>query len=61
LAGTALTVAIASRSVPSASGLAALLKPTWLSLIWRKVSLGSECVAEVAVAEEAQGFRHAAR
>src|SRR5262249_49721335 len=34
---TALTLAMASRSVPRASGLAGLLKPIWLSLICRKV------------------------
>jgi hypothetical protein len=34
---TAFTLAMASRSVPSASGLAGLLKPIWLSLICRKV------------------------
>src|SRR6516165_10319446 len=34
---TAFTLAIASRKVPSASGLAGLLKPIWLSLICRKV------------------------
>ena len=34
---TAFTLAMASRSVPSASGLAGLRKPIWLSLICRKV------------------------
>src|SRR5689334_20249445 len=34
---TAFTLAIASRKVPSASGLAGLLKPMWVSLICRKV------------------------
>src|ERR1700761_1416273 len=38
LVGSALTLAIASSSVPSAFGLAGLSKPTWLSLICRKVS-----------------------
>src|SRR6476646_11355298 len=32
-----LTLPMASRSVPSASGLAGLLNPIWLSLICRKV------------------------
>src|SRR5262249_61336877 len=35
--GSALTFLIASSSVPSALGLAGLSKPTWLSLICRKV------------------------
>src|ERR1700751_1112084 len=34
--GIALTLLIASSSVPSAFGLAGLSKPTWLSLIFRK-------------------------
>src|SRR6185312_4658466 len=34
---TAFTLPMASRSVPSASGLAGLLKPIWLSLICRKL------------------------
>src|SRR6478672_13009169 len=34
---SSLTLPIASRSVPSASGLAGLLKPIWLSLICAKV------------------------
>ena len=37
-AGSALILPIASSSVPSALGLAGLSKPTWLSLICRKVS-----------------------
>ena len=51
LAGTALILAMASRSVPSASGLAGLLKPIWLSLICRKVKAGrfrGERIAEQA-------------
>src|SRR6266487_33476 len=39
LAGSALILAMASWSVPIALGLAGLSKPTWLSLICRKVSL----------------------
>jgi hypothetical protein len=35
--GSALILAIASSRVPSAFGLAGLSKPTWLSLICRKV------------------------
>src|SRR3984893_17645028 len=35
--GIALILAIASWNVPSAFGLAGLLKATWLSLIWRQV------------------------
>src|SRR6266478_7193095 len=38
LIGIAFTLATASRSVPSASGFAALSKPMWLSLICRKVN-----------------------
>src|SRR4051812_46436572 len=38
LIGIAFTLATASRSVPSASGLAALSKPIWLSLICRNVN-----------------------
>src|SRR6266481_373584 len=38
LIGIAFTLATASRSVPSASGLAGLLKPMWLSLICRNVN-----------------------
>src|SRR6478736_357591 len=34
---SSFTLPMASRSVPSASGLAGLLKPIWLSLIWRNV------------------------
>jgi hypothetical protein len=34
---SALTLAMASSSVPSAFGLAGLSKPTWLSLICRKL------------------------
>jgi hypothetical protein len=36
LAGIAFTMPTASRSVASASGLAGLSKPIWLSLICRK-------------------------
>src|ERR1700736_6146597 len=39
LTGIAFTMAMASRSVPSASGFAALSKPIWLSLICRNVKL----------------------
>src|SRR5260370_27306847 len=39
LAGSDLILAMASCSVPIALGLAGLSKPTWLSLICRKVSL----------------------
>ena len=35
--GRALTLAIASSSVPLALGLAGLSKPIWLSLSWRNV------------------------
>src|ERR1700676_1246347 len=38
LIGIAFTLATASRSVPSASGFAALSKPMWLSLICRNVN-----------------------
>src|SRR5229473_56478 len=38
-AGSDLTFAMASSSVPITLGLAGLSKPIWLSLIWRKVSL----------------------
>src|SRR6266849_2771260 len=38
LIGIAFTLATASRSVPSASGFAGLLKPIWLSLICRNVN-----------------------
>ena len=45
--GIALILLIASSSVPSAFGLAGLSKPTWLSLICRKVSpAGSAASAE---------------
>ena len=40
-AGIALILSMASSSVPSALGLAGLSKPTWLSLIWRKVMPGA--------------------
>jgi hypothetical protein len=39
----ALTLLMASSSVPSALGFAGLSKPTWLSLIWRKVSPLTAC------------------
>src|SRR3981081_1892626 len=42
-AGKALTLLMASSSVPSALGLAGLSKPTWLSLICRKVSAPAPC------------------
>ena len=42
-AGSALILLIASSSVPSALGLAGLSKPTWLSLICRKVSALAAC------------------
>src|SRR5216683_680585 len=46
LIGIAFTLATASRSVPSVSGLAGLLKPIWLSLICRKVNpVGSAATA----------------
>ncbi len=46
LIGIAFTLATASRSVPSASGFAALSKPMWLSLICRKVNpVGSAATA----------------
>ena len=58
LAGSALTLPIASSSVPSAFGLAGLSKPTWLSLICRKVRpLGS---LRHGLADEAERARHAA-
>src|ERR1700686_2228408 len=41
--GRALTLLIASSSVPSALGLAGLSKPTWLSLICRKVRAPAPC------------------
>ena len=45
--GIALIRLIASSSVPSAFGLAGLSKPTWLSLICRKVMpAGSAAIAE---------------
>ena len=57
-AGSALILSIASSSVPIALGLAGLSKPTWLSLICRKVSpLGS---AAGGLPDEAEGARHAA-
>src|ERR1700737_1815568 len=46
LIGIAFTLATASRSVPSASGFAALSKPMWLSLICRNVNpVGSAATA----------------
>src|ERR1700736_3354129 len=39
LTGIAFTLEMASRSVPSASGFAALSKPIWLSLICKNVKL----------------------
>ena len=45
--GIALILLMASSSVPSAFGLAGLSKPTWLSLICRKVMpAGSAACAE---------------
>ncbi len=41
--GSALTLAMASSSVPSAFGLAGLSKPTWLSLICRKLRPRTSC------------------
>ena len=47
LVGIALILLMASSSVPSAFGLAGLSKPTWLSLICRKViPLASAAAAE---------------
>src|SRR3984885_3408763 len=43
LIGSALTLTMASSSVPSAFGLAGLSKPTWLSLSCRKVRLLDVC------------------
>lgn len=48
LTGIALILLTASSSVPSALGLAGLSKPTWLSLIWRKVMPGVAAVAAFA-------------
>ncbi|MGY4594060.1 hypothetical protein ACVWXL_001806 [Bradyrhizobium sp. GM22.5] len=48
LTGIALILLTASSSVPSALGLAGLSKPTWLSLIWRKVIPGAAAVAACA-------------
>ena len=56
--GSALTLAMASSSVPSAFGLAGLSKPTWLSLICRKVRPRASCALRLA--HEAQRMRHAA-
>src|SRR4030088_2791994 len=42
-AGIALILLMASSSVPSALGLAGLSKPTWLSLICRKVMPLAAC------------------
>src|ERR1700722_14110667 len=53
LTGIAFTMAMASRSVPSASGFAALSKPIWLSLICRKVKpLGSAARASPIIPTE---------
>ena len=46
--GSALTLAMASSSVPSAFGLAGLSKPTWLSLICRKVRPCASCACRLA-------------
>ena len=43
--GSALTLLIASSSVPSAFGLAGLSKPTWLSLICRNVRGAAPCAS----------------
>src|ERR1700729_3622574 len=43
LIGSALTLTMASSSVPSAFGLAGLSKPTWLSLSCRKLRLLDPC------------------
>src|ERR1700692_4616468 len=53
LTGIAFTMAMASRSVPSASGFAALSKPIWLSLICRNVKpLGSAARASPIIPTE---------
>src|SRR6516165_9426384 len=51
--GNALTLVIASSSVPSALGLAGLSKPTWLSLICRKVRprLSAACASSMIPSE----------
>ena len=41
--GSALILAMASRSVAVTSGFAALLKPMWLSLIWTKLRSAFRC------------------
>jgi len=47
--GIALILLMASSSVPSAFGLAGLSKPTWLSLIYRKLMpAGSAALAALA-------------
>jgi hypothetical protein len=46
LLGRALTLAMASCSVPSALGLAFLSKPTWLSEICKKVKPASAACAD---------------
>src|SRR6266403_6026257 len=53
LTGIAFTLATASRSVPSASGFAALSKPIWLSLICRNVNpVGSAASASPIIPTE---------
>ena len=56
--GIALILLIASSSVPSAFGLAGLSKPTWLSLICRKVSPAR--LGGLRGIDQAERARHAA-
>ena len=57
-AGIALILLMASSSVPSAFGLAGLSKPTWLSLICRKVMPGG--LGGLRGADHAERVGHAA-
>jgi len=61
LAGRSLTFAIASFKVPSASGLAGLLNPTWLSGNLQEAEARGHFFGRLrrTRAEELRGFRHA--
>src|SRR6516164_1759869 len=55
LAGSDLTFAMASSSVPITLGLAGLSKPTWLSLICRKVILFGSAASAVSMIPSERG------
>src|SRR5664279_2836600 len=53
--GIALILLIASSSVPIAFGLAGLSKPTWLSLICRKLSPGASAAVAASTSPSERG------